>query len=105
MTGYLIDVRDKPGLLVAFIKELAGDARISFEGNLAKCNFSSFTTATFEPDGAFQRNTIAPRQDYIILPLSEKTIVPILVQVLPEGRCVHDVVHIQIEKTVLWINI
>ncbi len=98
MAGYLIDARDKPGLLVAFMKEFEGNARITFEGNLSKCDFSAFPAAPCEPDGVFQRNTTIPRYDYIVLPLSEETIKPILAQVLPEGRCVHDVIHIQIEK-------
>lgn len=98
MTGYLIDSRDKPGVLVAFMKELKGNARITFEGNLDKCDFSSFKSAPSEPDGVFKRNTIFPRQDYILLPLTGDTIKSILAEVLPEGRCVHDIEHIQIEK-------
>jgi len=98
MAGYLIDARDKPGLLVAFMKALAGNARITFEGDLSNCDFSAFPGAACEPDGAFQRNTGAPRQDYILLPLLEETIKPILAQVLPDGRCVHEIVHIEIEK-------
>lgn len=98
MAGYLIDARDKPGLLVAFMKELVGNARITFEGDLSKTNFSSFPQASSEPDGVFHRNTIFPRQDYILLPLTQETIKSILAQVLPEGRCVHDILHIQIEK-------
>jgi len=98
MKGYIIDARDKPGLLVAFMKEFAGNARISFEGDLGKCDFSSIPGLASEPDGAFQRNTIVPRQDYIILPLSQETVTPILHQVLPEGRCVHDIIHIEIEQ-------
>jgi hypothetical protein len=98
MTGYLIDARDKPGLLVAFMKEFASNARITFEGNLSKCDFSAFPTAAFEPDGAFKRNTTIPRHDYIVLPLSDETIKPIMAQVLPKGRCVHDIIHIEIEK-------
>ncbi len=57
MIGYLIDARDKPGLLVAFMKEFEGNARITFEGNLSKCDFSAFPATPCEPDGVFQRNT------------------------------------------------
>ena len=98
MDGYVINARDKPGLLVAFMKELAGNARVSFEGDLTKCEFSSVPQLAHEPDGALQRNTISPRLDYVILPLTPETIAPILGQVLPGGRCVHDIIHIQIER-------
>jgi hypothetical protein len=98
MVGYVLNARDKPGLLVAFMKELAGNARMSFEGDLSRCDFSGLANAQLEPDGVFQRNTVSPRQDYVIVPLTQETLQPIMAQVLPGARCIHDIVHIQIEK-------
>ena len=36
---YWIDPRDKPGLLRVMMNTLAGDAHISFEGDLSRCVF------------------------------------------------------------------
>lgn len=96
---YMVDARDKPGFLVALMKYLAGsDSRISFEGDLSKCDFSALPSQHTEPNGAFQRNTTSPKQDFVIVPLTSETIRPILDQILPEARCVHDIMHIEIEK-------
>lgn len=95
----MIDARDKPGFLIAMMKLFAGDdARLSLEGDLSKCDFARLPSRRVEPDGAFRRNTISPTQDYVIVPLTRETIRPILDQILPGGRCVHDIMHIEIEK-------
>jgi len=97
--AYMVDVRDKPGFLVAMMKYFAGnDARISFEGDLTNCDFAHIPAQLTEPDGALGRNTTAPKQDYVIMPLTPETILPILNQILPRGKCVHDIMHIEIEK-------
>ena len=44
------------------------------------------------------RNTIYPRQDFIVLTLELQTIHPILDVILPQNRYMKDIIHIQIEK-------
>ena len=45
---YWIVPRDKPGLLVAMMHALAGNTRISFEGDLSRCIFPTDLTLTHE---------------------------------------------------------
>jgi hypothetical protein len=45
-----------------------------------------------------ERNTVSPVQDFVIVPLEADTIAPILANVLPSGRIVHQIEHIQILK-------
>ena len=95
---YWLTVRDKPGLLVAMMRELAGNANISFEGDLSRCRLSIIAGVTQSESDVLTRNTIAPRQDFIMIPLEPHTIRPILNEILPEARVVHDIIHVQIEK-------
>jgi hypothetical protein len=90
--------RDKPGLLIAMMRHLAGNAHISFEGDLSHCSFPSSLIPSEEETPALQRNTAYPKQRFIVLPLSPDTVRPILDVVLPSNRYLKDVIHIQIEK-------
>jgi hypothetical protein len=90
--------RDKPGLLTHMMRFLAGDARISFEGDLAHCEFPAAIPRSTEEGSILTRQTISPRQDFIILFLEHDTIRPILDVVLPNNRYKDDIIHIQIEK-------
>jgi hypothetical protein len=96
-THWLI-ARDKPGLLVAMMRALSGNAHISFEGRLSECQLDEIPGSTDQETPILKRNTLVPRQDFIIVPLEPNTLRPILDRVLPEGRVVHDVIHVQIEK-------
>lgn len=89
-------VRDKRRLLLAMMEELAGGAHISFEGDLSALRLSSITGASQEETGALKRNTLWPKQDFIVLPLEpsmSKTIVAALGGTVPSA-----IIHIQIEK-------
>ena len=95
---YWIAPRDKPGLLRAMMRELAGDAHISFEGNLSKCTFPAILTPADEETPALMRHTAVPRQDFVVVPLEPETVRPILDAVLPNNVFMTDIIHIQIEK-------
>jgi hypothetical protein len=95
---YWLVARDKAGLLTHMMRFLAGNARVSFEGNLSRCQFPQAIGSSGEEDSILRRQTIWPRQDFIVLPLEHDTIRPILEVVLPENRYLGDIVHIQIEK-------
>jgi hypothetical protein len=90
--------RDKPGLLTQMMRFLAGDARISFEGDLSRCDFPAMIPRSAEKDSILTWQTISPRQDFIILFLEHDTVRPILDVVLPDNRYKDDIIHIQIEK-------
>lgn len=93
-----IDPRDKPGLLRAMMRALAGDARISFEGDLSRCVFADNLTASADETEALCRQTVVPKQDFVVLPLELDTVQPILDVVLPGRRYLDDIIHIQIER-------
>jgi hypothetical protein len=89
-------VRDKRRLLVAMMERLAGDAHISFEGDLKELCFSSIPGTSKEETEALKRNTIWPKQDFIVVPLessTSKTIVSAIGGTIP-----NTIIHIQIEK-------
>jgi hypothetical protein len=62
-------VRDKRRLLSAMMEELAGDAHISFEGDLRALPIFSTPGASQEETVTLKRNTLWPKQDFIVLPL------------------------------------
>jgi hypothetical protein len=95
---YWLVPRDKPGLLTHMMRLLAGDARISFEGDLSRCDFPSSIPHLSEESSILHRHTLSPRQDFIILSLEQNTIKPILDVILPDNRYKDDIIHIQIEK-------
>lgn len=95
---YWIVARDKPGLLVAMMRALVGNAHISFEGDLRRCAFPEGIEQSHAETAALVRNTAVPRQDFVVLPLELHTLQPILDVVLPDGRYMRDIIHIQIEK-------
>jgi hypothetical protein len=90
--------RDKPGLLTAMMWELAGDSRISFEGNLSRCVFAPSTQPSSEEAPSLRRQTVWPKEDFVVLPLPFESVRPILDVILPDNRYLDDIVHIQIEK-------
>jgi hypothetical protein len=95
---YWLVPRDKAALLIAMMKALAGNAHISFEGNLSRCEFPPELHRSVEETATLRRGTIAPVQDFVVLPLEQETIRPILDTVLPDSRFMNDVIHVQIEK-------
>ena len=90
--------RDKPGLVAAMMKALAGGSRISFEGKLSCCRLTALPGASGEEAGALTRQTLFPRQDFVVLPLEPDTLRPILAEIMPSGRLVREIVHVQIER-------
>jgi len=95
---YRLVARDKPGLLVAMMKALASGAYISFEGDLSQCRLAEISGASLNERESLKRNTLFPRQEFVVLPLEHDTIGPICEEVLPEGRIAHNICHVQIEK-------
>ena len=90
--------RDKPGLLIAMTRRLAGEAHISFEGDLSRCSFPPSLNPSGAETPALRRQTAYPKQDFIVLPLTPESVRPILDVILPDNRYLDDIIHIQIEK-------
>ena len=95
---YWLIVRDKPALLMVMMRFLAGDAQISFEGDLSNCDFPLSIPHIAENQTILHRQTIAPELDFMTFALEPETIQPILEIVLPERRYMDEIIHIQIEK-------
>src|SRR5438874_11372588 len=95
--GFSIDVRDKPAFFLAAIRLLAGGARISLEGNLAGLEVLSSPDISPTETNVLARQTLVPRQDFVVLALEPEKIGH-LAEGSPPSRLVRDVEHIQIEK-------
>ena len=91
---YWLVARDKPGLLTHMMRFLAGEARISFDGDLSRCEFPAVLPRSTDEDSILTRQTLSPRQDFVILPLEHDTIRPILDVMLPDNRYMEDIIHI-----------
>jgi hypothetical protein len=88
-------VRDKTRLLLFLMNELAGAARISFEGVLPR-KILEFPGASAMETGILKRGTLSPLQDFAILPLDE-TEIPDIVSAFG-GKIPSSIIHVQIEK-------
>jgi hypothetical protein len=95
---YWLVARDKPALLTLMMRFLAGDAHISFEGDLSHCGFPPSIPRIDEQQSILRRHTAYPKLDFVTLALESDTIRPILDVVLPGRRYLDDIFHIQIEK-------
>jgi len=89
-------VLDKRRLLLAMMEELAGDAHISFEGDLHGLALLRMPDALDEPTPALRRNTRWPKQDFIIVPLEPSMGNKIIAAI--GGTVPKAIIHIQIEK-------
>ncbi|OLD81957.1 MAG: hypothetical protein AUF67_06020 [Acidobacteria bacterium 13_1_20CM_58_21] len=76
------------------MEELAGQAHISFEGDLRGLRLLSTSGASQEETFALKRNTLQPKQDFVFLPLEPSmTILSSIGETIPGA-----IIHIQIEK-------
>jgi hypothetical protein len=90
-------VHDKPGFLLRLMDELAGDARISLEGDLSHCRFSDDLIVSHDETDVLRRNTRWPRQDFVVVRLTPASAVPIFKQVMSAGLK-RAIIHVQIER-------
>ena len=95
---YWIDPRDKPGLLIAVMRELAGSAEISFEGWLGELGLESISGAYSQETDALRRQTRKPRLDFLVLPLTKES-VDVIWRAISEKDHLTDpngIIHVQI---------
>lgn len=89
-------VRDRTRLLLAVIEQLAGNAHISFEGDLRNTRLTAMSGASEEETSILKRNTTWPKQDFVVLPLVPAMSKPLLSTL--GGALPNSVIHVQIEK-------
>ena len=78
------------------MKHLAGDAQISFEGALDALGFFELQGIQTEETATLKRNTVWPRQGFVVASLNPESIQP-LIKALG-GTIPRSVLHIQIAK-------
>jgi hypothetical protein len=89
-------VLDKQRLFRLAMEELAGDAHISFEGNLHGLRLHGLPGASEEETDSLKRNTSWPKQDFVVVPLNADSIGTILAAI--GGALPRKIIHGQIEK-------
>jgi hypothetical protein len=89
-------VKKRTELLSAMIRELAGDASISFEGDFSDLRVLTLPGALQEETSVLKRNTSWPKQDFAVVPLTATTAE--LVRSAIGGNVPKKLIHIQIEK-------
>jgi hypothetical protein len=70
ISRFILDTRDKPALLFAMMRKFASEeSRIAFEGNLSSTELFGLEGASFDEQGMLRRATVAPKLDFVVLPL------------------------------------
>jgi hypothetical protein len=94
--SHLYKIRDKRRFLIAAMRELAGTARISFEGDLSATAVAHLAGASANETEILKRNTLWPKQDFVVLPLETDLVGAIIAAI--GGTVPSGILHIQIEK-------
>ncbi len=93
-----IDTRDKPGLLLAMMREFAFNSHISFEGSLKNLELERLPGSSQNETSALKRTTIKPELDFLVLPLNEDTLNVIWKELSEKDHLVNQgIIHVQIE--------
>ena len=94
-----IDARDKPALLLAVMKELVGNSNISFEGDLSNLELDKIESSRSDETEVLRRQTASPVLDFIVLPLTEKTLQEVWSEISQKDHLVNEgIIHVQIES-------
>jgi hypothetical protein len=78
------------------MEELAGNAHISFEGNLRGLRLLNIPGASEDETVVLKRNTQRPKQDFIVVPLERSMGKTILSAI--GGNIPRKILHVQVEK-------
>jgi hypothetical protein len=97
---YRLDTRDRPRLLTAMMRTLAGeDCKISFEGALSQTELAQIEGVAYGETGVLKRATLQPRLDFLILPLTQQKLSAIENAINSKIAFGHSgIVHVQIER-------
>jgi hypothetical protein len=97
---YSLYTRDRLGLLNAMMSALASDTtKISFEGILSDTDLVRIAGVTHDESGVLRQATLAPRRDFLVLPLTEHTL-PAIRKAINSKIAIGEkgIVHVQIVK-------
>ena len=83
--SHWVDVRDGSAFLHRLMVELAGNTQLSLEGDLSRCRFTDDVVMAHDETLTLKRNTIAPKQDFVVLRLTPETVDAIFKQVMAAG--------------------
>lgn len=75
---------------------LAGNAHVSFEGNLNGLAFSTLPGISESETETLKRSTLWPKQDFVVVQLEDSTIRPVISAI--GGNVPKAIIHVQIEK-------
>ncbi len=81
------------------MRELAGEeSRISFEGRLIHTDLMKLRGAAFEETEVLRRGTIAPKLDFVVLPLTQDTrqVIENAIHSKISFRSTEGIIHVQI---------
>ena len=95
---YWVTPKDKLRLLDAFLRLLAGEAQISFEGDLSLCDFSGLEDYRISPFGELHRINKEPGSDYEAYALDHHSIEALSNRLLNADCAIQAIEHIQIQK-------
>jgi hypothetical protein len=98
VNGYEVSIENGQQFMTWAVDFFAGSAHISFEGIFALDSFATTWGATTESNDILKRNTLAPKTNFLVLPLEQETKEVITRTVLPQIGLRRNVHHIQIEK-------
>ena len=95
-----LDVRDCQGTLWAFYRRFDGEGLASFEGDLSLLQPAEIPGASSEETARLRRQTIEPRLDFIVIPITDQTVELLKRRLSSPGVMGNDgvVVHTQIES-------
>ena len=95
-----IDPRDKPGLLLAVMREMVGAGEISLEGWLEQYGLADVAGVIDEETNVLQRVTSYPRLDFLVLPLVEDTIQAVWKVITEQDHLINPlgIIHVQIAQ-------
>ncbi|OQY45944.1 MAG: hypothetical protein DRR08_27095 [Candidatus Parabeggiatoa sp. nov. 2] len=94
-----INTRDKPGLLLAMMREFKNNSHISFEGSLGHLSFSNMPSASNTETEVLKRQTLSSELDFVIIPLTDQTVQNIWKVLSEKDHLVHEgIIHVQIES-------
>jgi hypothetical protein len=85
-------------LLEKMIDLFCDDAAISFEGDLSQADLRGIPVLSREPTAVLKCNTLQPKSDFLIIPLTDESKDLIKRQLLPRIGISTRVDHIQIEQ-------
>jgi len=98
---YHLNAKNRPQLLCAMMREFAGSKSwISFEGRLIHTDLMQIEGVSFEETAVLRRGTIAPKLDFLVLPLTQNSLQAIEKAILSKisFHSTEGIVHVQAER-------